>query len=1610
MVLHHSIHQNPECMAVITSLKSSDYYEAFRVLEKRFGAFRDTEKRKLQSVYANMRIQRGQSFRDFYGKIQDVVHKLNYHHGVTVDNDWLNHKISSNIPEAFRAYFYSIQHECLDPDTLVTRILELEDLTLQNSPVPASVNFTPETNHNQSRYRGRCGNCGNHRHHRRDCPLPKQHRNSKKNQKSKNWRSQNAKPEPPHNQNDKDRQNHNTKRDSNDGSSNRDQNHYIQNNQNFGNRKRNGSDLPSGRNTRANHVFLKNQGTSNLFYKMKHLKYSPYVCLPSQNTIPRKKEPQKKFCSEGSNPSSEIIHLAFNFVTTESVLPASNDCNMHELFRTRDFCYLSHINSLPVVIDSGASRSMFRDRTHFTDYTPIDNTFVYTANGKPLQVLGRGSIGFIPDCYHVPSLSRDLLSVPHIDATLGVKVTVKNGEIEISDATKRYPTLKGILNAQTMLYELPISSLIGENTRRNTPENTSHALLLLSKAEAVNRLHDIFHRDSKRLEQMIKDGVITWDVPYKPTNFNRLENDCDACRISKSTRKTFPGQIPAESQIGKLWYFDMWGPNETASIRGNTYIAGFIESVTKKVFLYFTSSKKCANFTRHFVTTEIPILRHRHGLKDFIIQSDTGEFVSREIEGILAENGGVLRHSSPYTPETQAVIERLWRTVTELATTMLLAAQLPEPYWEDATEYARLIYNRTIRNTSTPGVRKSPEEMYSMTKPTMKHYQPFGCKAYLHIPKSVRRKNHKGRAELGIFVGFDEQTYPGYKFYRPLYRDYVITAHCRFAKWIRRSLHDDAMQNNSSPSTASGNIDDFMYLCGTYHIDTEDGLLYETTRVEEKNFPNQGTLLVGYRRRILPNGTPEREDKDPIHIRDIEEMTNNTDEDILDRLPVLESPDTPDNDTHFPTPPHGSVPPGEQSEDEPSPLDRPLKAGRNPAQAQAKQSSSNAKPFGRGRHVQATIGHDARRTVPTTTAGKRAGDASTGPDAKRRRQPPERLAFLASSTLQRPERSDEDAYSEDYSQLYALSVANGDGLALLAAGIPPGTVDEFPEPQTHDEAMADSDANHWLQAEAEEMDSIRRLNMLSDPMPLPAGCKPVGLRWVYKKKRNAQGHVVRYRARLVAKGFQQTFGLDYFDTYSPVARLSSLRLLYALSVELNLQLAAMDVDAAFLNADLTEDIYIRAPPGQPELPKGYVYKLLKSLYGLKQSPKSWNDTLNTFLINECHLRRLQSESCLYVRTDGHSTKCLIVAIYVDDIVIAYNDKSMFQSFQSKLSSRFQCKNLGSLTRVLNMDIARTRDGGLFLSQESYVHTILERFHDHLPSDSNFTRLPFDPYLKLHKNGAIKGQHDHSSQYSAEEGAQPCSQDIPYRAVLGSLLWLAQGTRPDIAYAVTQCAKYAQDPRYAHWCALKKILRYLHGTSSLGIHYTKSRGQSIQLDIHGLPLPKGYLSSTNPNLATVQISAKVDADFANDLDDRRSITGYVFYLANAPITWQCKAETTVALSTMESEYMALAAATQESLWLRMMIEEMGSTVSTPVIIHEDNKACQMFSDHSGNFARTKHIDYRYHFVRERVHKGDIRVDYIQTDKQVADMFTKALNWPKFDEFRSKLLQDKNDLRL
>jgi hypothetical protein len=227
-----------------------------------------------------------------------------------------------------------------------------------------------------------------------------------------------------------------------------------------------------------------------------------------------------------------------------------------------------------------------------------------------------------------------------------------------------------------------------------------------------------------------------------------------------------------------------------------------------------------------------------------------------------------------------------------------------------------------------------------------------------------------------------------------------------------------------------------------------------------------------------------------------------------------------------------------------------------------------------------------------------------------------------------------------------------------------------------------------------------------------------------------------------------------------------------------------------------------------------------------------------------------------------------------------------------------------------------------------------------------------------------------------------------------------GTRPDIAYAVSQVAKYSASPRMAHWNACKRILRYLSGTVDYGIRYNKQSAlDTVQKDL----LPTGYFRGTH--LATdvrYGLDGYVDADFANDMDSRRSITGYIFLFAGAPISWQSRAQVSTALSTMEAEYMAASAAAQEALWLRMILEELGVSLDKPLVLLEDNRSAIAFSEHPGEHRRTKHIDYRHHFVRERVQKKDIRLDYIDTEDQLADILTKALDTNRFLKLRDMLV--------
>lgn len=457
---------------------------------------------------------------------------------------------------------------------------------------------------------------------------------------------------------------------------------------------------------------------------------------------------------------------------------------------------------------------------------------------------------------------------------------------------------------------------------------------------------------------------------------------------------------------------------------------------------------------------------------------------------------------------------------------------------------------------------------------------------------------------------------------------------------------------------------------------------------------------------------------------------------------------------------------------------------------------------------------------------------------------------------------------------------------------------------------------------------------------------------MFKKKFDANGQVDCHKARIVAQGFSQKFGIDFTEVFAPVAKLSSIRCLVALAAHFGLALHQMDVKTAFLNGDLDEIIFMKQPegfivPGKENL----VCRLNKSLYGLKQSGRAWYAKIDaTFRDLGCV--RMEDDNCVYrLQEDG---LLLVICLYVDDILIASNSLPRLNMFKKNLSKCFDMKDLGEARFVLGIEIIRSPNGSISISQRAYAEALLAK---HGMDNCNPVDVPVDPHVKLTKTLPNSPQSPSA---------------VKYQSIVGGIMYLMLGSRPDLAYAITTLSQYASNPSETHWTALKRVLRYISGTLNLTITY------SLQ---HNTPL---------------ELCGFTDSDWGSDLDDRRSIGGYLFLIAGGVVSWQSKKQPTVALSTTEAEYMAATQACKEALWWRSLLHEisLGFQVDKPTTIHSDNQSCIALSINSEFHARTKHIDIQHHFIREKVSDRSIVLKYVSTDDMVADILTKGLPKAKF----------------
>jgi hypothetical protein len=487
--------------------------------------------------------------------------------------------------------------------------------------------------------------------------------------------------------------------------------------------------------------------------------------------------------------------------------------------------------------------------------------------------------------------------------------------------------------------------------------------------------------------------------------------------------------------------------------------------------------------------------------------------------------------------------------------------------------------------------------------------------------------------------------------------------------------------------------------------------------------------------------------------------------------------------------------------------------------------------------------------------------------------------------------------------------------------------------------MKSNEANLWREAIRDEKASLEEKHTW-DVVPIPKGVKPITSRLIFKRKYGPDGQVSRYKARLVARGFQQEEGIDYEETFAAVVKPASYRILFAIAAILGWPIHQADVKTAFLNSTLSKPVYMKAPKGV-EIPRGMCFLVLRAIYGLKQSPREWyQEFKNT--IQSWEWRVSAYDPCVFI----NDSNGLILQLHVDDITIFGSNSQTIVEFKARLSETFRITDEGECSWYLGMHVEQ-KPGEIRIHQKQYVDQILTKYGFGRASPA---KTPLDKGTKLVK---------------PDNFTAPTKFRMECQSKVGSLNFASNQTRPDIAFATGYVARYTSNPNQAHMDAVDHIFTYLKSDPGKGIVYSGKHGFRLQ----------GF----------------VDSDFAGCEDSRKSTTGWVFTLAGGPVSWSSQRQKTVATSTMDAEYIACAEAAKEAVWIRNFVNDLRipEIHIDKVPLYIDNTSALKLTRNPEFHSRSKHIDVKHHFIREKVEEGVVDTQGINTKDNLADIFTKAL---------------------
>lgn len=506
---------------------------------------------------------------------------------------------------------------------------------------------------------------------------------------------------------------------------------------------------------------------------------------------------------------------------------------------------------------------------------------------------------------------------------------------------------------------------------------------------------------------------------------------------------------------------------------------------------------------------------------------------------------------------------------------------------------------------------------------------------------------------------------------------------------------------------------------------------------------------------------------------------------------------------------------------------------------------------------------------------------------------------------------------------------------------------DAPVPNGYAEAVLSPEWPLWQKAILKEVQALIDKGTFEEAQFVPTGRKALRCRWVFKIKPETAHEPKTYKARLVVQGYRQKEGVDFEETFAAVARTSSLRVMLALAAAHNTRITKLDVANAFLASTMDVELYVHTPEGYPS--SAPFLKLLKALYGLKQAPRLWYGTLIAEL-ESMGFKAVDTDSCVFKHQNG----CTLV-IVVDDMLMATNDEDFRTGVETRLDQKFKIKAFGDVKSYIGLDIEQT-DSYIKLTQSEYIDRLLERFG----------MLGCKPAKTPAK----------TTQPQDNEMGRPAPPGTPYRQLVGALLYLF-ATRPDICVSVVKLSTRLENPTEEDWKAAKRVLRYLAGTKDKGIVYPR-------------------------NVSELKLWARSDSDWAGCKRTRRSTSGYAIFLGSGAVAYKSKMQSIVALSSCEAEYIALVECIREIIWLVQHLQALGAVISRPVVVGIDNQAAIALAKNPVLHEKTKHIDTRHHFIRQAVSSGLIRLVYVNTKDNVADILTKNTGYATFSTLSRQIV--------